>query len=130
MRLLADHPNMVQLKQVLQDSTSFYLVMEHCNGGELFDQIIRSGHMTEAMAANKAQQLISFLAHAHSKHVIHRCEKHLHHSAALLQVTANTTNAISHRQPACGAPGMQVRHFVISASTFTPCHTPTQCLLI
>ncbi|WIA37170.1 hypothetical protein OEZ86_014127 [Tetradesmus obliquus] len=72
MRLLADHPNMVQLQQVLQDSTNFYLVMEHCNGGELFDQIIRSGHMTEAMAANKAKQLISFLAHAHSKHVIHR----------------------------------------------------------
>jgi serine/threonine protein kinase len=72
MRLLADHPNMVQLQQVLQDSSNFYLVMEHCNGGELFDQIIRSGHMTEAMAANKAKQLISFLAHSHSKHVIHR----------------------------------------------------------
>eukprot|EP00878_Enallax_costatus_P010384 GHUV01010837.1.p1 GENE.GHUV01010837.1~~GHUV01010837.1.p1 ORF type:complete len:453 (+),score=145.23 GHUV01010837.1:840-2198(+) len=72
MHLLSDHPNMVQLHQVLQDATSFYLVMEHCNGGELFDQIIRSGHMTEAMAAAKAQQLVSFLAHAHSKHVIHR----------------------------------------------------------
>lgn len=72
MHLLADHPNMVQLHQVLQDTGNFYLVMEHCNGGELFDQIIKSGHMTEAMAAAKAKQLISFLAHAHSKHVIHR----------------------------------------------------------
>lgn len=72
MHLLSDHPNMVQLHQVLQDATSFYLVMEHCDGGELFDQIIRSGHMTETLASAKAQQLISFLAHAHSKHVIHR----------------------------------------------------------
>jgi len=72
MRLLSDHPNMVQLQQVLQDASSFYLVMECCDGGELFDQIIRSGHMTEAVAAAKAQQLLSFLAHAHSKHVIHR----------------------------------------------------------
>eukprot|EP00775_Hariotina_reticulata_P010807 gene10807-10963_t len=72
MRLLSDHPNMVQLQQVLQDANSFYLVMECCDGGELFDQIIRSGHMTEAVAAAKAQQLLSFLAHAHSKHVIHR----------------------------------------------------------
>lgn len=73
MHLLSDHPNMVQLHQVLQDTANFYLVMEHCNGGELFDQIIKSGHMTEAMAAAKAQQLLSFLTHAHSKHVIHRC---------------------------------------------------------
>jgi hypothetical protein len=41
-------------------------------GGEIFDQIIRSGHMTERVAAAKAEQLVSFLAHAHSKHVIHR----------------------------------------------------------
>ena len=33
MRLLADHPNTVQLHQVLQDATSFYMVMQLCNGG-------------------------------------------------------------------------------------------------
>lgn len=42
-------------------------------GGEIFDQIIRSGYMSEKVAAEKAGQLLSFLAHAHSKHVIHRC---------------------------------------------------------
>ncbi|KAF8065772.1 CPK1 [Scenedesmus sp. PABB004] len=68
MRLLSGHPNMVGLEAVLQDAASFYLVMELCNGGELFDQIIRSGHMTEGMAAAKAQALLSFLAHAHAKH--------------------------------------------------------------
>lgn len=31
-----------------------------------------SGHMSERVAAAKAQQLVSFLAHAHAKHVIHR----------------------------------------------------------
>lgn len=41
-------------------------------GGEIFDQIIRSGYMSEKVAAEKAGQLLSFLAHAHSKHVIHR----------------------------------------------------------
>lgn len=29
--------------------------------------------MSERVAAAKAQQLVSFLAHAHAKHVIHRC---------------------------------------------------------
>jgi serine/threonine protein kinase len=33
MRLLANHPNTVQLHQVLQDATSFYMVMQLCNGG-------------------------------------------------------------------------------------------------
>lgn len=41
-------------------------------GGEIFDQIIRSGYMSEKVAAEKTGQLLSFLAHAHSKHVIHR----------------------------------------------------------
>jgi serine/threonine protein kinase len=44
-------------------------------GGEIFDQIIRSGYMSEKVAAEKAGQLLSFLAHAHKKHVIHRWVK-------------------------------------------------------
>jgi serine/threonine protein kinase len=46
-------------------------------GGEIFDQIIRSGYMSEKVAAEKAGQLLSFLAHAHKKHVIHRFVKTL-----------------------------------------------------
>lgn len=48
------------------------LLFCHPTGGEIFDQIIRSGYMSEKVAAEKTGQLLSFLAHSHSKHVIHR----------------------------------------------------------
>ena len=40
MRLLAGHPNVVQLHEVYEDRDSWVLVMEMCSGGELFDRII------------------------------------------------------------------------------------------
>jgi serine/threonine protein kinase len=40
MRMLQEHPNVVRLVEVFEDHLHFMLVLEHCSGGELFDQII------------------------------------------------------------------------------------------
>jgi serine/threonine protein kinase len=37
---MADHPNIVKMYEVVVDSRNFHLVMEHCEGGELFDYIV------------------------------------------------------------------------------------------
>ena len=36
----ADHPNIVKIYEVYETKRSIYLIMEKCNGGELFDKII------------------------------------------------------------------------------------------
>eukprot|EP00775_Hariotina_reticulata_P011602 gene11602-11746_t len=72
MRMLQDHPNVVRLQDVFEDDSHFYLVMELCSGGELFDQIISKGHFTERDAAVIMRALLDVMAFAHSKHIVHR----------------------------------------------------------
>ncbi|RRT82792.1 hypothetical protein B296_00002579 [Ensete ventricosum] len=51
MRGLPEHPNVVRLRDVFEDHEAVHLVMEICEGGELFDQIVARGHYTERAAA-------------------------------------------------------------------------------
>ena len=51
MRHLPQHPNIVTLKDTYEDESAVHLVMELCEGGELFDGIVARGHYTERAAA-------------------------------------------------------------------------------
>lgn len=51
MRHLPRHPNIVSLKNTYEDDNAVHLVMELCEGGELFDRIVARGHYTERAAA-------------------------------------------------------------------------------
>jgi serine/threonine protein kinase len=46
-----DHPNIVQLYDVYEDAKYLHIAMEYLSGGELFDQIVRTGAYSEALAA-------------------------------------------------------------------------------
>ncbi len=45
-----DHPNIIKLFETYEDQRNVYLVMEMCEGGELFDRIIDTGHFSEEKA--------------------------------------------------------------------------------
>ena len=51
MRHMPKHPNIVTLKDTFEDDHAVHLVMELCEGGELFDRIVSRGHYTERAAA-------------------------------------------------------------------------------
>lgn len=51
MRSMPPHPNIVSLKDTYEDDSAVHLVMELCEGGELFDRIVARGHYTERAAA-------------------------------------------------------------------------------
>ena len=51
MKHMPKHPNIVSLKDTYEDENAVHIVMELCEGGELFDRIVARGHYTERAAA-------------------------------------------------------------------------------
>jgi len=47
-----DHPNILKLFEVFEDSKKYYLVTEYCKGGELFDEIYKKQIFSEFEAAD------------------------------------------------------------------------------
>mgnify|MGYP002775866263 CR=1 FL=1 len=54
---LSPHPNIVSLKGVYEDDNAVQLIMELCEGGELFDRIVSRGHYNERAAAKVARTI-------------------------------------------------------------------------
>ncbi|XP_047321912.1 calcium-dependent protein kinase 7-like [Impatiens glandulifera] len=72
MKHLPSHPNIVSLKATYEDDNAVHLVMELCEGGELFDRIVARGHYTERAAANVTRTIVQVIQMCHKHGVIHR----------------------------------------------------------
>lgn len=72
MKHLPQHPNIVAFKEAYEDKDAVYLVMELCEGGELFDRIVAKGHYTERAAANVTKTILDVCKVCHEYGVIHR----------------------------------------------------------
>lgn len=58
MKHLPHHPNIVSLKDTFEDEDAVHIVMELCEGGELFDRIVARGHYTERAAADVMRTIV------------------------------------------------------------------------
>ena len=71
-----DHPNIVKLYEVFESENSLYLIMEECDGGELFDRIlhrINTNNMyTEREACILIKQIIGAIEYCHNNGIAHR----------------------------------------------------------
>jgi len=65
-------PNVISIKGAFEDGVAVYVVMELCEGGELFDRIVDKGHYTERKAAKLARTIVSIVEGCHSLGVMHR----------------------------------------------------------
>ena len=61
MKHLPKHPNIVTLKDTYEDDKAVHLVMELCEGGELFDRIVARGHYTERAAAAVTRTIVEVI---------------------------------------------------------------------
>eukprot|EP00620_Florenciella_sp_RCC1587_P003895 CAMPEP_0182600334 /NCGR_PEP_ID=MMETSP1324-20130603/90933_1 /TAXON_ID=236786 /ORGANISM="Florenciella sp., Strain RCC1587" /LENGTH=356 /DNA_ID=CAMNT_0024818241 /DNA_START=140 /DNA_END=1210 /DNA_ORIENTATION=- len=67
-----DHLNIVKLRQTFDCPARFYMVMELCTGGELFDRIVKKSTYTEDEARKCIIQLSDALEYCHSRGIVHR----------------------------------------------------------
>jgi serine/threonine protein kinase len=66
------HPCIIELKDVMIDSTSVYLFMEVCQGGDLNEVVQQHGGLTEELAKRYFHHVMSALAHIHRLGIAHR----------------------------------------------------------
>ncbi|PNT29869.1 hypothetical protein POPTR_006G052900v4 [Populus trichocarpa] len=72
MKRMPQHPNLVTLKDTYEDDNAVHLVMELCEGGELFDRIVARGHYTERAAAGVTKTIVEVVQICHEHGVMHR----------------------------------------------------------
>ncbi|OMJ68268.1 hypothetical protein SteCoe_34334 [Stentor coeruleus] len=69
---ILDHPNIIRVIEIIEDTSKLNIVTELCTGGELFERILNSRQFTENTAASYMFQILSGLIHIHSGGFIHR----------------------------------------------------------
>eukprot|EP00435_Cladocopium_sp_Y103_P020004 s1644_g4.t2 len=70
---LGQHPRIIRLIDVdNQDPRNMRLVLELCEGGQLFDRLVSLGRYKEAKAACVVQEILEAVAHMHGKGIMHR----------------------------------------------------------
>ena len=66
------HKNVIQLYEVLDTQNSIYLIMENCEGGEMFQYIVQHSHVPEPQACKFFHQIIDGVEALHKSEVTHR----------------------------------------------------------
>lgn len=67
-----DHPNIVRIIETFETEALCCLVMEYCEGGELFQVVCAKKTLNEAEAASYVRQMLSALAYCHESRICHK----------------------------------------------------------
>ena len=67
-----NHPNVIKIHHIFEDQKNFYIIMEFCENGELFNRIVEKKFLTEEEASIFYYQLINGLEYIHKNNIVHR----------------------------------------------------------
>ena len=67
-----DHPNIIRIYHVYEESRNFVIVTELCSGGELFERIQKSHSFSEKQAAELMKQILGAVNYLHENEIVHR----------------------------------------------------------
>ena len=66
------HRNVIQLYEIMESKTNLYIIMEYCEGKELFDYIVKNKFLSEKEACFFFQQIIDGVEYLHLSNITHR----------------------------------------------------------
>jgi len=70
---MAQHPNLVRMYDFFETSTHYYIIIELCEGGDLYDYLsMREFRIPENRALELVKQLAGALFYLHNYNIIHR----------------------------------------------------------
>mmetsp|Transcript_137073 Transcript_137073/g.292762 ORF Transcript_137073/g.292762 Transcript_137073/m.292762 type:complete len:336 (+) Transcript_137073:67-1074(+) len=69
---LEEHTNVLGLQGVFEDDSSYYIVMQRCSGGELFDFLNSETDVPERECKRIMREILEAVDHIHSQGLIHR----------------------------------------------------------
>ena len=69
---LVDHPHVLRLHAVYESARSLFVVMELVAGGELFDYIVRRGHVPARETRRLFREIVAGVDYLHSQGIAHR----------------------------------------------------------
>ena len=67
-----EHPNLISVSEIFETELSYYTVMDYCEGGELFNYIVKNKYLSEDESSIFYYQLINGLEYIHSLGIVHR----------------------------------------------------------
>ena len=69
---IVQHPQVIQLYEIIETPKKLYLIMEFCTNGELFDYIVKHQRIQEKEACKFFQELLAGIEYLSRLNVVHR----------------------------------------------------------
>ncbi|KAI5963245.1 uncharacterized protein KGF55_003037 [Candida pseudojiufengensis] len=66
------HPNILNLENSFDTQDNCFLILEYCNGGEIFNKIIEYTYFSEILSKHIFKQLLSAIDNLHRLNIVHR----------------------------------------------------------
>ncbi|CAN0429029.1 unnamed protein product, partial [Laminaria digitata] len=71
LKVAGKHPNVVTMQAFFEDQDSFYIVMEMCQGGELYHRLADKGRYSEGQAARIMAEVAEAVGFLHRQGIVH-----------------------------------------------------------